>query len=311
MAFQRGSLFAMVIACLFLRSAYAGAEPCPKAEEAPQAETGAAALLVPHGQGVLWKVDRPGLESSYIFGTLHVDIPPVTTLPQPVQNALFHSKSLTLEVVMHPAARAAYAEMTVIPNGGTLRAHLDAALLARLTKLAQEEYGMPAEVVERLKPWAAFTLLSRPRPTTGRLMEDVLEDTAIQQRKPVYGLETIAELTSSLDGLSVEDQLSILKDTVCNHHRLPAVTQALIERYLQRDLAGMVALNARAHDDEQVFERFMQRTLYDRNRRMAERIGERLAEEQSFIAVGALHLPGEEGLLRLLEQSGFRVSAVY
>jgi hypothetical protein len=44
---------------------------------------------------------------------------------------------------------------------------------------------------------------------------------------------------------------------------------------------------------------------------MVERLRPRLAEGGAFVAVGALHLPGEEGILRLLERQGYRVTRLY
>ena len=56
---------------------------------------------------------------------------------------------------------------------------------------------------------------------------------------------------------------------------------------------------------------FNQRIILDRNKRMAERMESRLHEGGRFIAVGALHLPGKEGLLELLEQRGYRLTRLY
>jgi uncharacterized protein YbaP (TraB family) len=55
----------------------------------------------------------------------------------------------------------------------------------------------------------------------------------------------------------------------------------------------------------------MERLLFQRNRRMVERMAVRLAEGNAFIAIGALHLPGDQGVLALLEQQGYEVSVVY
>jgi uncharacterized protein len=49
----------------------------------------------------------------------------------------------------------------------------------------------------------------------------------------------------------------------------------------------------------------------ERNLRMVERMTDRLAEGGVFVAVGALHLPGERGILNLLAGRGYRISRVY
>lgn len=64
-------------------------------------------------------------------------------------------------------------------------------------------------------------------------------------------------------------------------------------------------------DDQRLADEFQQRLVVDRNHRMAERMQPYLQQGKVFIAVGALHLPGEEGLLNLLEQQGYAVRRLY
>ena len=73
----------------------------------------------------------------------------------------------------------------------------------------------------------------------------------------------------------------------------------------------MLAINAGSHQDEALFERFMERTLYQRNRRMALRIRDRFGAGTLFIAVGALHLAGKKGILHQLAADGYRISRVF
>ena len=80
---------------------------------------------------------------------------------------------------------------------------------------------------------------------------------------------------------------------------------------MNRDLAGLVAFNKQAHHDEAVFDRFMQRILYDRNIRMLERVEMAFNRGNAFVAVGASHLADEKGLLQNLSKKGYRVTPVY
>ena len=116
---------------------------------------------------------------------------------------------------------------------------------------------------------------------------------------------------NALDTMPMDAQIAILEDSVCNHNTIVTQWNQLIELYLQRDLAGLAALNERPHDDEALFKALMERTLYRRNRRMAERMQAPLKQGGAFIGVGALHLPGEQGLLSLLQARGYRVSRVF
>jgi uncharacterized protein YbaP (TraB family) len=55
---------------------------------------------------------------------------------------------------------------------------------------------------------------------------------------------------------------------------------------------------------------FEQRVILDRNKVMAERAAPILDSGNVFMAVGALHLPGKDGVIELLRQQGFTVTAV-
>ena len=294
-----------------LGAAQAAADPCSNQAPAATLEPTGANDSIPFGKGLLWKIERPGGEPSYLFGTLHVENSQVVELPQPVRNAFSQARSFTTEVVMHPAARASYAKSIRLPANQTLREYLDEGVYDRLVKISQESYQISEEILSSLKPWVVFTYLSRPRPVTGRTLDAILEELAIKQRKAVDGLETIEEIVNALDTMPMDDQIAILKDSVCNHSTIATQWNQLIELYLQRDLAGLVALNEQPHHDEAVFKALMERTLYRRNRRMAERMEAPLKKGGAFIGVGALHLPGEQGLLSLLQARGYHVSLVF
>ena len=67
---------------------------------------------------------------------------------------------------------------------------------------------------------------------------------------------------------------------------------------------------AMASGDQHLAREFQRRLIVDRNQRMAERMEPWLKQGGAFIAVGALHLPGEQGLIRLLRQRGYSVRVV-
>ena len=80
-----------------------------------------------------------------------------------------------------------------------------------------------------------------------------------------------------------------------------------------RDLVRLTAINdaAMRDSDPQLVARFTNKLITRRNHRMAERMQSRLRSGGRFIAVGALHLPGRDGLLRLLSQQGYTLTRVY
>jgi uncharacterized protein YbaP (TraB family) len=173
--------------------------------------------------------------------------------------------------------------------------------------------GIPELVLNRMKPWAAAVTLSTPVLETGQVLDLVLYQDALQQDKAVYGLETIREQLDLFDSMSESDQVILLRDAVDNLPELDAMHAELLTVYKQRDIDGLLAINeiSMQTGDQRLSKDFQRRVMDDRNHRMAERMQPYLQQGKAFVAVGALHLPGEEGLLNLLEQQGYTVRRVY
>ena len=197
-------------------------------------------------------------------------------------------------------------------DGRNLRSVLGEPLYRDSVRL-MAQYGIGEAQVETMKPWALLATLSTPRPENGVFLDLALYRNAVDQGKPVYGLERIEEQIGYFDAMPQADQIALLKDAVYHHDRLPAMFDELLNAYLARDLDALMRINERyLHEgDAQLAARFMVRFVDQRNRLMVERMQPRLREGRAFVAVGALHLPGPRGILRLLEQRGYRVSAVY
>ena len=158
-------------------------------------------------------------------------------------------------------------------------------------------------------------ILSSPKQKTGRVLDLSLHERAERQGKSTCGLETVEEQVAIFDTASVAEQLILLRDTVKRYSQLPDLFTRLIDRYLARDLAGLLTLSQESGPTDaavkRVFDVFMQRLLDQRNPRLLDRMDAAIRAGGAFIAVGALHLPGEQGLLRLLHQQGYALEAVY
>ena len=262
-------------------------------------------------KGLLWEIKRPGLEPDYLFGTIHLEDPQITVLPDIVEKSLLASEQYVMEVEMHPLAMATYTERSKLSGENSLDQLIGKQEYYQLTKLVSDHYDLDETVFRRLKPWAVFTFLSRPLPKSGKILDQVLAELAQKANLDTSGLETMDELLDELDSLSVEDQLKILQDTVKNYYKLEQQLVELKGKYLQQDLAGMQKISMSGHDDELLFERLTDRLLYRRNARMLDRIVPLLQQEKVFIAVGALHLPGERGLLCGLASRGYQLNRLY
>lgn len=263
-------------------------------------------------KGLLWKIEHESAKPSFLLGTMHSEDPRVLKIAPEVQHAFDSSTSFTMEVVLDTQTIFDTAQAMVSSDGRNLKTVLGNELYNKIVPL-MAQHSVPEALLPMYKPWAIFLTLSMPPGKTGVFLDAALYEAALAQKKTVHGLETVQEQLSIFDRMSVEEQIQLVADAVKHFGELRAVFEEMIGTYLKRDLPGLQALNDKytSSDDAKLEQKLMAELIDARNLRMVERMIPRLKEGKAFVAVGALHLPGDHGLLRLLEKQGYRVTAVY
>lgn len=302
-----------VHAFLLIPALWLAASPA-MAESASSLASAVPASVLPaarHARGLLWRIETEGAAPSYLFGTIHLSDPRVTDLPAPVRRAFEQAASFTMETFINASGLLHMAEAMFFNDGRTLDRLLGEELYAALER-AFGKRGLPTRDLNRKKPWAALLSLSAP-PRQGPLFLDLmLLWEATLADKPHYKLETMEEQLAVFNDMPLDEQVTLLRDTLLRQENLYGQYESLIQAYLARDLDRLMRLVYQNRPPNgQVFDSLLGRLLDERNRRMLERMRPRLREGNAFIAVGAGHLPGEQGLLNLLERSGYRVTSIY
>jgi len=152
--------------------------------------------------------------------------------------------------------------------------------------------------------------LSTPPSGTGFFMDLSLSLRASGNGLEVVGLETLEEQLSFLENMPMPMQLELLDQAISEADRVVEVHLQMVDAYLRNNLPALQALS-----DEQLREvgedaknYFIELGIHARNHRMADSLLNLLGQNTVFAAVGALHLPGEQGLINLLRGHGFVLS---
>jgi uncharacterized protein YbaP (TraB family) len=271
-----------------------------------------APLSAQGGQALLWQVESPQGGVSHLFGTIHSEDERVLALAPPVEQAFKRADTLVLEMKLSPEVQLQMAQAIMLPPSEQL-AELLPVGLHRRSLVAMAERGYPEAVTERLRPWAIILTLSMPPPKSGQFLDRQLHDRALASGKRVEGLESVDEQLSIFSGLSVADQQALLRQTLEDYRKLPELMEAMTRAWLARDMQQLVALSEKSMQGlpAGVEARFGRSLVEERNHRMAERSLSYLEQGGAFIAVGALHLAGDEGLVALLRGRGMKVTPVY
>jgi uncharacterized protein YbaP (TraB family) len=143
-------------------------------------------------------------------------------------------------------------------------------------------------------------------------MPTLIEDIARSHRVPVVGLETLDSELMAGEDLSQEVARDLLVAGIVSSSRAEDVIETEIKLYIAAEIGALVAWMKSAQPILGVPrsgfpQAFLAKLLDERNLRMRDASLPLLQRGDAFIAVGAAHLPGENGLLRLLELEGYRV----
>jgi len=280
---------------------------------AQQTDNDARILL--HPKGLLWKIEKSAAKPSFIYGTMHVSHKDVVNLARPVEQAFVNAERFAMEVLLNFQAVSVITSRSFFNDGRTLKTIMLADDFQKLAQLMSSRFSMTEDMFMHMRPWMVFTMLMMPPDELGKdtsALDMILYRRAALRKIPLLGLETAAEQLDVLEGQSLDDQLWMLNKTVEDYAQISGQFAELLTAYIDRDLAALVKLQQQSMDEEtDIDDRFMQQLIDMRNVRMVERMQDYLQKGKAFIAIGALHLPGEKGVLHLLEQQGYSVTSIY
>ncbi|MBO0664325.1 TraB/GumN family protein [Jiella sp. MQZ9-1] len=333
----RSVVAATLIVASFLAavSAQAEAANCDAKSLIPQLKTEgkldgveAEAAKVKNGEGRFYRIEKDGVAPSYLLGTMHLGDPRLLQLPTPIETAFDQSRRLVIETTdvldQKKLAGVIMADptLTMLPNGQTLDDYLDPKEKDRLKSMLSKK-GVPLQAVERLQPWflsSGFMLPSCQQVLVKGI--PIVLDTTLALRaktagKQVEGLETGVEQLKTMAAIPLKEQMDSFVALLAIENRIGDVFETMIELYLEEHVSTMIPAIEAAVPDGGVmvgagegYNSFEEKVILERNRRMADRMVPLLDKGGTFVAVGALHLTGDKGLVALLRGKGYRVTRV-
>ncbi len=278
------------------------------------------AAAVRNGKGVAWRIEKAGIEPSLLFGTVHLSDPRVLEVPTPVFEAFDYIDTLILELkeVTNPSDMAL--ELFKYPQLYTLQdERLDRILPPEETELLAEglrERGLTTGLLARMRPWFIYMSMqgsrceAKRRAQGGHVLDQAAALMAVENGIELVGAETVREQFESLAKVTDQSMLRALLDLFALPYTISDQAETLIQLYENSDTGMILALGIELARDKAAFHEFVETVIFERNHRMAERALPYLEKGNVMIAVGALHLPGDEGLVELIRQQGFTVSAI-
>ncbi len=280
-----------------------------------------------YGQGVYWQAEKQGT-SMAIIGTMHLPDPRHAALLSRVQNRLDRSDLVLVEATLDDQSdmqrhMANTPDLIAITTGPTLPELLDDATWAALRDTAKAR-GLPAFIAAKMQPWFLALTLSVPpcamtAMTSGEQgLDGLIMEHALARNIPLTPLEPWENMLALLSSGTQAEQLDALRMSAIPADVQDAILSTVVNAYFEGNMAlgwhlsfflGDYAPNVPPEVYDAQMAEMEQQLLVDRNRAWMPVI-ETAARtyDNVFIAFGAAHLIGENGILRLLENTGWTIT---
>jgi uncharacterized protein len=258
---------------------------------------------------LLWKVTTKGSQKpTYIFGTIHALPQSKFFFPKAATDALNASDRLVLEIDMDNAQELSSLPALIAAKGKSIKEFMTPEELQKVSRYMADSAGIPFEQVASLKPFV-FTslLLSKVVGSTPTSYEEYLLGQAKQANKPIDGIETVAEQVEAFDRLPFDQQVKQLVEMISDMDKARQQYQQLVAAYTSQQLDQISKVSEEENKDYPQFEQVL---ITDRNTKWIPRLKEKISDGGCFIAVGAGHLAGRNGILELLKKKGYKVEPV-
>ena len=256
-------------------------------------------------RGLFWKLRAPNGSTHYLFGTMHTDDNRIIKFLPIVKKSVNASDILLVEITPDGHSQ------NLFMKNHFLVSDINEKELNQIKKLA-EFHVMYFDNVMRMKPWLLAIIFDSPKPHTEFNQDYLLMAMAADLDKEVLGIESSQEHFATMDSLSLDEQLMMLRAVLkkTENEKLSDYN-LLMKQYISGDVEQIRKTDERLTGKllpEVLWAKIKVQLMNERNKKMVIKIKELSKDKQLFIAVGASHLAGQDGLLNQLRDSGFKIS---
>jgi uncharacterized protein YbaP (TraB family) len=322
--------FAGFFGLLVLAACLPGARPENPTLLADPGNSGAAARvsadpISSEARPPFFRVLGPTGSRLYVLGTVHVGPSQGWRLSPEVDRAIVDADRFFLELDLRKlddeAVGDLLASMVLLPPGRTIDqviAPETAALLSKQDALLAR-YGLPRNARVRFEPWYVAVSLAQVAATeSGYSLDRAVENDLMERLdgRPLRGLETFDAQMRMMDQLDPAAQDAMLRDTLLRLEDAAEELERLIQAWREADRESLRSIARQGLDELPALNGFYDRLLVDRNAAWMTILrayldDPALEHQDAFVAVGALHLVGPDGLETRFREAGYVVDRIH
>ena len=261
-------------------------------------------------KSLLWKISGNGLkQDSFLYGTIHITCD--ASLDKNTLNALEKTEQLCLELDMDDKSmQMQMMKHMMMKDGVKLSALLNEEDFKVVDAFLKKNLNMSAKMFDGFKPFIVTTMLyPKMLDCPFQSVESELMKISAEQKEEIFGLETVEDQMKVFDNISYEIQAAeLVKMAKSDLQKDKDELSKMMKIYQSKDIEGMLKMmddsdNKITSDNQDVL-------LTNRNKNWISKMSEIMMQKPTFFGVGAAHLAGEEGVIKLLRKKGYKVEAV-
>lgn len=260
---------------------------------------------------LLWKIEKEGMKHpSYLFGTMHLIEKQYFYFPESLEKIIKKSNLLVMEIA--GVSNQAEAMKYLVLEEGTFFDYFSAAQTDTIQNWAKVKMGLDETMFRttfsKFKPFVVVQTATQMQ-FMGKTesYEMTFENLANKYQIKIAGLETIADQMKIFDNLSKSQQAEMVMSGIRDEEKTLAMTLKMQQMYARQRIDSLYSY---IHSEGGVLAEEQNAFLDQRNRNWIPKIKEMVSNGKAFIAVGAGHLGGENGVIRLLEKEGYKLTPV-
>ena len=274
-------------------------------------------FIVVNAQGqLLWKISGNGLnKNSYLFGTHHLIDKEMIPQFDSVMAVCGQSDAVVGEMDLKTPGMQKKMMQGSVMKGKKMKDLVSASDYRMLDTEFKSVMGLGMSVLGSFKPMMLMSMHqlflylkstgSKKQPTA---VDDLFQKQARAAKKKVIGLETLeTQMNILFNNISLERQAEILLYEVREKDQILTELKQLNSVYISGDLEKMKELDV---DDESMKPEERKMLVDDRNLNWIKQLPALMKEQSCFVAVGCLHLVGDNGLINQLRLNGYTVEPV-
>lgn len=274
--------------------------------------TGVLLFLVSAGANasLLYRISGKDLpQPSYLFGTMHMICERDFNADERILQAFNATERLVLELDLTDMAVAQQLQQSIRqPGGPYLHKHLNAEQLEEIDAVLQRITGQRLSYFEELRPFVLSSMLLREQLNCQQLAswEGFFLQQAQHTAKTVIGLETVSDQIGIFDHIPLARQSQWFWQMIDEFQQSSADLQQMKMLFLNEDVDKLYEFIVQQPE----FAEYRSLLLDDRNQNWVLVLQPLIVEQPTFIAVGAGHLGGSQGLISLLRDAGYTVEPI-